>query len=63
MTIASKIRDRRLALGLTQEQLSFVTGLRPNHISMIETGRKAPTVATLKRIAKALDCKLDDLVE
>jgi len=58
-----KIKQKRLEKNLTQEQLGIRAGLRPNHISMIETGRKVPTVKTLKKLANALDCTIDELID
>ena len=49
-------------LGLTNEKLANMTGLPVNTISRIASGAtKEPTLKTLKKIAKALDCTIDDL--
>ena len=38
------------------------SGIGKAHIGHIENGRRAGTVDTLRRLAGALDCTLDDLV-
>ncbi len=53
-------RSLRLQKGLSQEELAALAGLDRSYISLIERGKKSPTVNTLLRIADALDCKLND---
>jgi transcriptional regulator with XRE-family HTH domain len=53
--VAELARDRREALGLTQEQVAERTGLPQSSVSRVETGRHLPSVATLARLAVALD--------
>jgi transcriptional regulator with XRE-family HTH domain len=49
-------------LGLTNEKLAKMADLPVNTISRISSGAtKEPTLKTLKKIAKALDCTIDDL--
>jgi ribosome-binding protein aMBF1 (putative translation factor) len=47
------IRERR-ALGLTQEQLSKLAGIRQETLSRIESARHSPNVRTVARIDRAL---------
>lgn len=47
--------------GLTQQQLSDATGVNRSLISQIESGTKTGSVASLKKLAEALKCDLDDL--
>jgi transcriptional regulator with XRE-family HTH domain len=54
MTLGSEVRRRRLALGLTLEDLSERSGLSPHYLSTLETGRRDPHVSTLLAVAKAL---------
>lgn len=46
----------------TQEELARATGLQTGTISRIETGYHHPQLATLLKIAAALEVDLDDLV-
>jgi len=48
--------------GLTQSSLAKATGIAQGFLSEIESGQKPGTPATLKKIAKALNIKVDDLI-
>ena len=47
--------------GVTQEELSFLTGITQTTISKYITGRACPSFYRVDKIAKALDCSIDDL--
>jgi DNA-binding XRE family transcriptional regulator len=47
---------------LTQADLAKATGIAQGFISEIESGQKPGTPATLKKIAQALNVKIDDLI-
>ena len=47
------IRERR-ALGLTQEELAKLSGVRQETICRLETGLHSPTVRTVEKIERAL---------
>lgn len=55
-----RIREEK---GLSQERVSELSGIAQSNISQLELGLKAskPTLQTLVRISKALDCELTDL--
>ncbi len=59
--LAGKLRELRLERGITQERLAFLAGLHPTYISMLENGRKSPTVDALDRIARALEVKISSI--
>ncbi len=48
----------RARKGISQKKLSELTGIDQSDISKIERGNANPSVATLERIAKALDSEL-----
>ncbi len=56
------IRNIRKDRGLTQTKLAERIGVLPNAISQWETGRRKPRTSKLKRIAKVLECTIDDLL-
>lgn len=56
------LRERRLAAGLTQEQLAFEASIRRNYVSMLELGQHQPTLTMLFSLATALACKPSDLL-
>jgi DNA-binding XRE family transcriptional regulator len=47
------IRERR-ALGLTQEQLARLAGIRQETLSRIESAKHSPNVRTVQKIERAL---------
>lgn len=54
-----KIKERRHALGITQEFIADVLDVNPSHISNIECGRANPSLTALVKIANALECSVD----
>lgn len=57
--IGSKIKERRRALGITQEQIANQLDVNPSHISNIECGRANPSLTALVKIANILQCSVD----
>ena len=55
--LARLVIKHRTALGLTQEQLAARMGTSHSAVSRIESGRHSASVATLKRLAEALDLR------
>jgi ribosome-binding protein aMBF1 (putative translation factor) len=53
-----QFRDARVALGLSQRELSQRSGVRQADISRIEHGAGNPTEITLQRLASALEKRL-----
>ncbi len=62
-SIGQKIRAAREKKNLTQEDLSKLTGIARANIARFETGRHAPKIATVQRVARALDLKTTDLLK
>lgn len=58
-----EIRKRRLALGLTQEQLAERADLHWTYVSGIERGQRNVSIIKLYRIATALQLRVRDLVK
>ena len=56
------IRNRRTAMGLSQEKLGEVAGLDRTYISGVERGVRNPTISSLGRIAAALQCNLSAIL-
>lgn len=48
--------------GIAQMELSKRCGLSQSCINLYENGRVSPTVATLTKIAKELECDVRDLI-
>lgn len=56
------MRQRRQALGLTQLELALLMRVESNRVGEWERGKHAPNLATLAKIARALDTSTDYLL-
>lgn len=59
--MGEKLKAARLAAGMTQAELAAATGCTQKDIARWEAGRE-PRALTLKKLAQALGCSMDDLV-
>ena len=57
-----EVRRRRVALGLTLEQLAERSGLTPNYIGTVENGRRDPSLSTVMSLAAGLGVPAGELV-
>ena len=63
--VIQKVREKRLAKGISQSQLAFELGYKSQgYIGMIESGKygKKYSLAQLNEIAKVLECTVYDLL-
>lgn len=60
--LGEAIRRRRKSQGMTLAVLSERSGVTLGYISQIETGKNAPSLPTLKRLADAVGCPMAMLV-
>jgi ribosome-binding protein aMBF1 (putative translation factor) len=56
--IGQAVRERRLALGLSQTELARRAGMTQPALSRLEAGGVVPTIPLLERISVALDADL-----
>jgi transcriptional regulator with XRE-family HTH domain len=56
-----KVREERLKLGLSQEELASRSGVHRTYIGMIERAEKNITLQNIEKIAKALKVSIADL--
>jgi transcriptional regulator with XRE-family HTH domain len=54
MTFGDLLREARLDQGLSQDALAAAAELHHTHISLLERGRRDPTLETLVRLARGL---------
>ncbi len=54
VSIARDIIRERTALGLTQQELAKLAGVRQETISRLESGKHSPTIRTVDKIDRAL---------
>ncbi len=59
--IANHVRNRRQAIGLTVAQLADLTGISKGMLSKIENAQTSPSLATIERLAAALDMPVTSL--
>src|SRR5207245_2494521 len=60
--IGIRVRQFRDAKGWTQRQLSEFAGLDRTFVTETEGGHRNPSIASLLKLASALECRLIDLV-
>ena len=53
--LGRNVRQLSIAAGLTQTALAKRSGMNRAYLSRLESGRRNPTLATLERLAKALE--------
>jgi len=62
--LANNIKKLRKAKGLSQEKLARLADVANNTLIKMESGEnKNPTLDTLKKVAKAFDVSVDDLIK
>jgi len=57
------MRQRRLALGWSQEELAHRTGIHRTYISGLERASRNPSLDVVERIAAALHVAVNQLLE
>ena len=62
--LSKNVKKLREAKGLSQEKLARLADVANNTLIKMETGEnKNPTLETLKKVAKALEVSVDDLIK
>lgn len=59
---AANLRRERKRLDLSQEELGYRCDLHRTEISLLERGGRDPRLATIVRLARALDIKVAELL-
>jgi transcriptional regulator with XRE-family HTH domain len=62
VSLGQRVRERRIALDITQQELADALEVTPQHISVIEQDKVAPSVALLARLAQELGVSADYLL-
>lgn len=58
-----KLKELRLAAGLTQKLLADAVGLQQPQVAAFENSPSAnPTISTVQKLAAAIGCKVADLI-
>jgi len=56
-----RVRELRLAKGLSQEELAFKSGMHRTYLGGIERGERNPSLKNIAAIAEALGVTLSEL--
>lgn len=59
--LSKNMKETRLGQKITQEELSFRSGLHRNYISDTERGTRNISLEAIEKIAKGLDVEIADL--
>jgi transcriptional regulator with XRE-family HTH domain len=62
LALGLAVKARREELGRTQETIANDTGLHQRWISNVETGKRNPSYASLRRLAGGLDLSASELL-
>lgn len=60
--VAANVKQRRLQLGLSQEELADICGYHRTYIGSVERAERNITLSTLEALATALSVSPEDLL-
>lgn len=58
--VGKRIKELRLQLGISQEELAARANLDRTYITSVERGRRNISIGTLEKIVLQLDCTMHD---
>lgn len=61
--LALNLRRIRVAKNISQDELALLAGVERAYVGHIERGKKNPTILTLDKLAKALNCNVLNFFE
>jgi transcriptional regulator with XRE-family HTH domain len=61
--LGANLRNARRELGMSQEQVAYLSGVHATEVSRIEGGKRDPRVSTVERLARAVKMKPGELLE
>jgi transcriptional regulator with XRE-family HTH domain len=62
-SFATVLRRRRHAVGISQEELAHRAGITMRYVSLLETGKRVPTIVVVFALATGLNCSASEFVE
>ena len=61
MILRNRLKERRAALGVNQQEMGRLCGVSRQTISLIERGDYAPSVALALKLARACGVRVEDI--
>jgi transcriptional regulator with XRE-family HTH domain len=61
--IGLRLRSRRIALKMSQEEVAFKADISPTYLSQVEAGSRNPSLEALFNLANALTIELPELLK
>src|SRR4051812_38269464 len=61
--LGNAIKEQRSALGISQEELAARAGLHRTYVSEVERGERNPSIASIEKLAQALEVSFTTLFE
>ena len=62
MNLGQRIRKRREALNITQQELAQALGVTPQHISVVEQDKRVPSLTFLAKLSEKIGVSTDYLI-
>lgn len=62
LVFGANVRRARKRAGLSQEALGFASGVHRTEVSLIELGRRNPSLTTVVSLARGLGLELQELL-
>jgi transcriptional regulator with XRE-family HTH domain len=62
VAFGAAVRERRLAIGVAQEQLALLSGTDRSFVGKVERGENQPSLVLILRLSRALGCSAAELV-
>ena len=63
LEFGKQVRERRLKLNLTQEELAEQAGLHPTYVGSVERGERNVALENIVKLAKAMHCEAAKLLD
>ncbi len=61
-SFAAELKSRRMALGISQEQLALRAEVNRTFVGKMETAKNQPTLAVMYRLTQGLECDMPELL-